>query len=181
MTAVIIFTTIILLLSCMAETPASKDICGTWVFSHNPDEIVLYLNENGRGSYFGTDVLWKDEGDELMLEDAEGSGFSLKYDFLLGTMTVYLPSVYERISVIGEEGQVIGTWKAMGDNQSSYVFTENGKFLEDVIFTGDYLFDAENGTVTLKYVGGFADTLIYVSFYEGKLTVEYPWTLVHMK
>lgn len=181
MCAVIVFTTFMILLSCIAEAAEEKTLFGKWAFSHDPASAVLTLNEDGSGSYFQTDIFWSEENGTLFLADAQGSGFKLKFDLTGDSMTVYLPSLYERISEIGEEGDVIGTWKATGDNQSSYVFTENGKFLEDGIFTGDYLFDAENGTVTLKYVGGFADTLIYVSFFEGKLTVEYPWTLVQMK
>lgn len=166
------------LLLCVYTAAEETAFTGEWAFTHEPEKAVLVLNADGSGSYFGTDILWHCEGTQLYLENEDGSSFALTAEPMGEAMTVYLPAVYERISEIGGEGQIVGTWKAEGDSQSSFVFTDSGKFLEDAVFTGNYLFDEEHAAVTLKYVGGFGDTLIYVSFYEGKLIVGYPWLMI---
>ncbi len=166
------------LLLCVCAPAEEEAFTGEWAFLHEPEKAVLVLNADGSGNYFGTDVLWRYEDAYLHLESGDGSQFDLTVEPMGNTMTVYLPAVYERISQIGGEGEITGTWKALGDSQSSFVFTENGKFLEDAVFTGNYLFDEESATVMLKYVGGFDDTLIYVSFFEGKLIVGYPWPMI---
>ena len=169
------FAVICVMLSAMGE---AAGLCGEWAFSHSPEQPVFALNADGTGQYFGTPVLWRDEGTHLRLESAEGQPFDLFYALTENALTVYLPAVYDRISAIGGDGQIIGTWKAPGDSQSSFVFTENGKFLEDGVFTGDYALDEEAGSVTLHYAGGFDDTVIFYSFLGDQLVVEYPWLLV---
>lgn len=170
---------IILILSAFGEASnGNLARCGVWVFSHDPDEAVLTLKSDGRGSYFGTDIFWRDEGAFLYLESLDGQSFSLAYTFQGDSMTVYLPTLFTRISEIGEDGQIIGTWVSSGNSQSSFVFTENGRFMEDGIFTGEYVLDEETGSITLRYAGGFEDTTIFYSFYEGQLIVEYPWLLI---
>lgn len=163
---------------CTAESTANAI---RWVFAHNPDETVLLMNEDGSGLYFETQVRWSDNGSALLLESDDGQAFELKYEVNGEYITVYLPSMFSRISEIGEDGSIVGTWKAGGTSQSSFVFTEDGKFLEDATFTGSYGFDPQSGTVLLSYIGGFEDTMIYVSFYEGNLIVEYPWKLILAK
>lgn len=163
---------------CTAESTANAI---RWVLAHNPDETVLLMNEDGSGLYFETQVRWSDNGSALLLESDDGQAFELKYEANEEYIIVYLPSMFSRISEIGEDGSIIGTWKASGTSQSSFVFTEDGKFLEDATFTGSYGFDPQSGTVLLSYIGGFEDTMIYVSFYEGNLIVEYPWKLILAK
>ena len=168
----------VVILSALAAMGESAGLCGEWAFSHSPDQTVLTLSEDGSGLYFHTPVLWKDDGSRLRLESADGQMYGLTYALTENALTVYLPAVYDRISAIGGDGQIIGTWKAPGDSQSSFVFTENGKFLEDGVFTGDYALDEEAGSVTLHYAGGFDDTVIFYSFLGDQLVVEYPWLLV---
>ena len=178
-------TACIIIISILSAFGEASDencaICGEWAFSHNPEETVLNLRSDGRGSYFNTDIFWRDEGTVLYLEDPEGQSYSLTYSLQGDFLTVYLPTLFTRISEIGEDGRIIGTWVASGDSKSSFVFTENGRFLEDGIFSGEYVLDEENSSATLHYAGGFNDTRIYYSFYEGQLIVEYPWLLIPQK
>lgn len=94
-------------------------------------------------------------------------------------MVLYLPSAFERISDIGGEGQLVGSWKAVSEtSQSSFVFTEDGRFLEDGVFTGYYFVDNENDYVLLQYGDLFQDTGIYYWFADdGYLYIAYPWKL----
>lgn len=171
----ILICLVLLAAAGMAETALE----GEWTYRDNPGVTVLNLEEDGTAVYAGQDLTWADEGEDILLTDAEGAAFRMPYEADGDILTVWLPSLFTRISEIGSEGQILGTWKAVGTSESSYVFTEGGQFLEDGMFTGTYLDDPENGRVTLKYAQGmFEDTLILYSFDGDTLVIAYPWKLI---
>lgn len=172
-----------LLVVCLALSFTSvifaegTSLTGEWVFTDIPENSVMTLNDDGSAVYGGQDLVWEDQNDALLLTDAAGGSLRLPYTCTEKGITVWLPSLFERISEIGGEGEIIGTWKAQGESMSSFVFMEDGKFLEDGVFAGNYTHDAENARITLKYQDPFADTDIYYAFADGMLAVYYPWAL----
>lgn len=156
---------------------AGFSLSGEWVFTDIPENTVMILNDDGSAVYGGQDLLWEDQGDALLLTDEAGESLRILYSRTEKGITVWLPSVFERVSEIGDEGEIIGTWKALGESQSSFVFMEDGRFLEDGVFAGDYTHDAENARITLKYRDPFANTDIYYAFADEALVVYYPWSL----
>lgn len=159
-----------------AEKPSVPPV-GEWVFADIPDRTLMILNEDGTAFYGGQALIWEDAGGSLLLTDEAGAGVQLPYCPSETGMTVWLPSVFERISQIGGSGEIIGTWKAVGDSQSSFVFTEDGRFLEDGVFSGSYTVDAEKAAIKLRYQGPFADTDIFYAFMDEALVIYYPWAL----
>ncbi|MBO2517387.1 MAG: hypothetical protein CW338_08970 [Clostridiales bacterium] len=164
--------------AAFAEEEVLPDLCGEWVYIYIPDETVIILREDGTAVYSGNEMQWENIGTAIRLIASSGQACDLRYETLDdGQLIVYFPAYFERISEIGAEGEVIGTWVAPGGSQSSFVFTENGKFLEDGVFTGDYIVDAEKGMIALQYGGLFDDTDIYYSFSGTYLVIEYPQIL----
>ena len=176
----IMLLTVCLFMTYAAAAPAegaSASPVGEWVFTDIPDRTLMILNEDGTAFYGGQALVWKDMGGSLFLTDEVGGSLQLPYCPSKTGMTVWLPCVYERISQIGGSGEIIGTWKAGGNSQSSFVFTEDGRFLEDGIFSGSYTVDAERAAVILRYQGPFADTEIFYAFMDEALVIYYPWAL----
>lgn len=164
--------------AAVAAESETASLVGEWVFTDIPENTVMILNEDGSATYGGQELVWEDQGDTLLLTDAAGESLRVLYVRTEKGITVWLPSVFSRISEIGGEGEIIGTWTAPEPSQSSFVFMEDGQFLEDGVFVGTYENDAENARVTLKYNDYFADTEIFYEFLEdGMLAVYYPWSL----
>ena len=162
-----------------AGLAAETALCGEWVFADLPGKTVIRLNEDGSAFYGGQNLTWDDTEEGLLLTDAEGASVTLRYALSDSGMVLYLPSAFERISDIGGEGQLVGSWKAGSEtSQSSFVFTEDGRFLEDGVFSGYYFVDNENDYVLLQYGDLFQDTGIYYWFADdGYLYIAYPWKL----
>ena len=162
-----------------AGLAADTALCGEWVFADLPGKTVIRLNEDGSAFYGGQNLTWDDTEEGLLLTDAEGASITLRYALSDSGMVLYLPSAFERISDIGGEGQLVGSWKAVSEtSQSSFVFTEDGRFLEDGVFSGYYFVDNENDYVLLQYGDLFQDTGIYYWFADdGYLYIAYPWKL----
>ena len=149
-----------------AGLAAETALCGEWVFADLPGKTVIRLNEDGSAFYGGQNLTWDDTEEGLLLTDAEGASVTLRYALSDSGMVLYLPSAFERISDIG------------GVSESSFVFTEDGHFLEDGVFTGYYFVDNENDYVLLQYGDLFQDTGIYYWFADdGYLYIAYPWKL----
>lgn len=110
-----------------------------------------------------------------MLTGSDGSQLTMRWSPCESGIVLYIPTVYEREQ--GASG-LIGSWKALGSSESSFIFASNGHFLEDGVFTGTYAVDEENAAITLQYGGLFAATVVYYAFADDFLTVSYPWTMV---
>ena len=179
-----IFRTIavILLILCFASTSmgaSGTELAGEWVYEYSPEVTVLTLREDGSAFYAGTDLTWQITDGAITLTDADNASFNLPYELTDDIMTVWLPAQFSRISEIGADGKILGTWKALGGSGSSFVFTEEKQFLEDGAFTGTYVDDPETGRVTLQYAQGmFEDTMILYSFDGDILVIAYPWKLI---
>lgn len=176
---VLILTLVFLCLLILPALAEKVDLSGEWVYKDNPETTVMTLNADGTALYAGTELTWQEADGAIVLTDAEGAAFSMPCEMTDDILIVWLPTQYSRISEIGAAGELLGTWKALGENGSSFVFTETKQFLEDGVFTGTYVDDPELGRVTLQYVQGlFADTTILYSFDGDLLVVGYPWKLI---
>ncbi len=173
---------LVLVFLCLMILPAlaeNVDLNGEWVYKDDPETTLMTLNANGTALYAGTDLTWQISEGCIRLTDAENASFDLPFEMTGDVLTVWLPTQYSRISEIGAAGELLGTWKALGESGSSFIFTQEKRFLEDGVFTGNYVDDPEQGRVTLQYVQGmFADTTILYSFDGDLLAVGYPWKLI---
>lgn len=176
-----VFALALMLLFLAASFAGAEEmaLAGEWVYQHDPAVTVLTLRQDASAVYAGQELTWRDTENGLLLTDAAGESFCLAYEAAESGLTVWLPTLYTRVSEIGADGEITGTWKAQGKSQSSYVFTEDGRFLEDGVFTGNFLDDPEQGRITLQYAQGmFRDTLILYSFDGSSLVIAYPWQLI---
>ena len=91
---------------------------------------------------------------------------------------LYIPTEYVRAEGYFREG-LPGVWTGKGEGKSSFIFRDDGMFLEDGTFIGTFRTDPEAGTILLAYSQYFDDTLCYFRM-DGNdaLTVDYPWTMV---
>ena len=153
---------------------------GTWAFDYAPDVPVLKVSEDGTAVYNGKDYRWDDQEGFLLLKDEQGESLSLRYVILEDRKVIYPKTTFRRGKEVEGQGGLIGVWEGT-ETESSFVFTPAGYFLEDSVFSGNFLMDAEKGSFLLHYGDVFADTLCYYSIENDILTVEYPWTLVEIQ
>lgn len=168
----------LLFVSALAEGKETA-LVGEWVCRDETKITVITLNENGSAVYGGLALSWRNADGALLLTDGTGETIRIIYEETENGLTAWLPTRFTRISEIGKGGEITGTWKADGKSDSSFVFTEDSRFLEDGVFTGSFVQDSESGKITLKYVMGmFEDTVIYYSFDGDAMVISYPWQLV---
>jgi len=151
---------------------------GEWAFNYAPEEAVLLLREDGTAVFKGQDYSWKDDGVRILFSREDGEEFTLRYLVAEKKVLLYLPTVYIRAEDDPGEG-LTGAWIGKEAEGSTFIFREDGMFLEDGTFAGVYQVDQEAGTFLLIYPDYFDDTLCYFRL-EGNdtLAVEYPWPLV---
>ena len=168
---------VLLLLQTMPAFASEADdpLIGCWVYPYDTETVVLTLREDGTALYGEIDFLWAHAENELAFTGADGSSMVLRCEMTEEGMTLWLPTAYQRTA--GTQG-LLGAWEAGGASKSSWVFATNGQFLEDGVFTGDYFVDEENGTITLKYVEYFQDTVIDYTLVDDMLVVGYPWLMI---
>ena len=173
---------LVLVFLCLMTLPVlaeNNDLTGQWVYKDDPETILMTLNEDGTALYAGTDLTWELTEGAIRLTDADNASFEMPYELTDDILMVWLPTQYNRISEIGASGELLGTWTALGESKSSFVFTQEKQFLEDGAFTGTYVDDPETGRVTLQYAQGmFEDTMILYSFDGDILVIAYPWKLI---
>lgn len=156
----------------------ASSMIGAWAFSHEPDEVVLKVSEDGNAVYRDREYTWEDTGSALKLTDGEGNSLTLRYARDGENTFLYPATVYEKTGKTDQPG-LAGIWKETEGRGASFVFTPAGYFLEDSSFSGTYTADPELGQFLLHYDGNLADTLCYYTIGEdGRMTVEYPWPAV---
>lgn len=173
-----VLTCFVLLNTVFAE--AAMPLIGEWAFDYEPETTVLKVDADGTAWYKGTEYRWEDQGTSLKLTDAEGKITSLRYTVTEEKKVIYPQTRYQRGKEVEGQGGLIGIWEGV-DDKSNFVFTPAGYFLEDSSFTGNFMFNSEEGTFLLHYGDVFDDTTCYYSIQDEILTVEYPWTIVEKK
>lgn len=159
---------------------AAMPLMGEWAFDYEPETTVLKVDADGNAWYQGTDWRWEDLGTSLKLTGADGKTIDLRYAVTEEKKVIYPQTRYKRGKEVEGQGGLIGIWEGV-DDQSNFVFTPAGYFLEDSSFTGTFTKDEEKGTFLLNYGDAFADTMCYYSIADEILTVEYPWTIIEKK
>ena len=151
---------------------------GDWAFNHEPEKSVLLLRDDGTAVWQGQECAWKDDGEYLHLVQDNGEDIPIRYLATEEKTLIWLPTEYVRAEGIPGEG-LLGAWIGKESAGSTFIFREDGMFLEDGTFTGTFTVDPEKGSVLLVYIKYFDDTLCYFSL-EGNdiLKMEYPWPLV---
>ena len=171
-----IILALVLCLSVAVTGCAEGFPAGEWAFAENPEVLILRLNEDGSASYGGLDCTWKDDGQFLLLTNAEGQTLQLSYLATEKRLFLYVSFLYNRKE--GTEGEgIIGVWDQEGSDKSFFEFTANNRFLEDGVFDGTYEVDYENGSFTLVYPMYFEDTVCYFQQEGNSMLLEYPWPL----
>ena len=151
---------------------------GDWAHDYAPEESVLLLREDGTAVYQGKECSWSDDGEFLRLTAKGGEETVLRYLVREEKTYLYFPAVYVRTENDPGEG-LIGAWIGRESEGSTFIFRNDGMFLEDGTFTGYFKTDEEAGTFLLIYLKYFDDTLCHYRL-EGNdvLIVEYPWPMV---
>jgi len=176
-----------LLLFCLLSAAAAEKaepfpLLGDWAYNHAPETSVLLVREDGTAVYDGRDWAWQADESVLMLTDAEGDVFPIRYAVKDDAVQIYLPAEYTRRDKL-EDGEIWGAWIGDHSELSSFIFEKDGRFMEDNTFVGRYSVDPEAGTFLLQYqpTGTFDDTLCYFNREGDHMTVFYPWTLTAVK
>lgn len=150
----------------------------SWAYNHEPGVEILRLGNDGKAVYKGKSYQYEKDDNYLNFH-AEGDEVRLRYAMKKDNLVIYEKTVYHYVSGnASEEEPLVGLWQGGEEDRLSYEFTQKGTYLEDGVFPGHYLVDAQQGTIKLMYNDHFEDTYIYYSFEDGKLVIEYPWPLV---
>lgn len=150
---------------------------GEWAYEYEPTVLVLKVEENGKAWYGGKNYTWEDQAGFLKLTDNDGEELRLRYAEINGKKIIYPQTRFHRGKEVEGQGGLIGIWEGE-DTGSSFVFTPAGYFLEDSVFSGNFMYNAEQGTFLLHYGDVFADVQCFYTLEEDILTVEYPWVIV---
>ena len=172
---------LILFVLCAAGTASAEGAQigpGDWAFIHAPQESVLLLREDGTAVFEGQEYSWTGDGEILRLAAESGEEITLRFVTAGEKTLLYIPTEFVRMEGYTGEG-LLGVWTGKEHEGSTFIFRDDGLFLEDGTFTGSYRVDREAGTFLLIYSQYFDDTLCYFRM-DGNdaLTVEYPWTMV---
>ncbi len=156
--------------------------CGTntekWAYNHEPETEVLALSDNGKAVYKNEKYTYTKDDSHIILKDKEGNVFEHRYMMDGEQMIFYESSTYDRDPSQPGEG-IIGLWTK--DNWA-FRFTEDGKFGEDGVFYGDYAINESEHSIKLMYDAQyqFVDATLYYSLDGDRLTIDYPWPMVHV-
>ena len=178
MKKVVLFILTVILIFSFTACGKNASATGKWAYNYEPETTVLEVRRNGQAVYNGASYSCKDDGQFLVLSSA-GEELHLRYLLKDGDMLLYIPTEYG-YSGEGTPKDLTGLWQT-GDKKWSFEFTEDGRFSEDGLFSGNFTADKGSSTFTLIYNEDFADTVCYYSINGNTLTVEYPWTMVKGK
>ena len=157
--------------------------CGShkeeWAYSHDPQEPVITLSDNGRCTYKGSEYTYDKDDTFITLKSDKGETIKMRYQMDGDQMILYEESTYDLCTE--DTGTIVGVWKQ--DNGWSYQFTANGEFAEENIFHGHYSVDESKKCIRLMYDDPIEDAYLYYALNDSgdKLTVAYPWPMVRVK
>ena len=169
-------TVLVLMLSVMIQTAGCGSNKESWAYNHDPSTEIISLSDNGKAVYKGEKYSYTKDDEFITLKDSSGTELKLRYLIDGEEMTLYEKSTYDRSPEGPSEG-LTGLWKQ--DNGWSFEFTKEGTFAEENIFFGHYTVNEDDSTIKLMYDEPLQDAILYYSLDGDKLTIDYPWTLVH--
>ncbi len=151
-------------------------ICGSWAYIHDKETAIAVFQKDGTAQYEGKDYSFECDNEFIKLKDTEGETIQVRYALDDEGMYLYSNKVYTYNNE-GEPENLVGEWSCAEKNWS-FIFSEEGTFMEDGFFSGYYTVDDKNSTFKLVYTEQFEDTVCYFRLEEGKLHIEYPWRVV---
>ena len=170
-----IYSTLISIIFIMSLLGGCGSKTEKWAYNHEPLVAVIALSDNGKATYKGNEYTYTKDDTYITLKNENGEQ-SIRYEMDGDNMTLYEESTYQRY---GEGEGIVGIWKQ--DNGWSYVFTEDGRFSEEAIFSGHYSVDEEGSYIKLMYDDPIEDAYLYYTLEGDELTVAYPWPMVKVE
>lgn len=175
----LIFFAILLMLMSMTACKSKKEaqgICGSWAYSHDEKKEIVVFREDGTAKYEDKDYTFEYDSQFIKLKDADGQTLQLRYELNDRGIVLYMSTTYT-YSGEGEPDGLVGEWSAK-DGKWSYIFTEEGAFVEDTFFPGYYTVNEENSTVVLNYLEQYDEIVCYYQLEGNELRFDYPWQMV---
>ncbi|RKM56073.1 hypothetical protein D6856_14830 [Butyrivibrio sp. XB500-5] len=163
----------------------------SWAYNHEPDKEILALYDNGNAVFKNEKYKYIKDDKFITLTAKDGNEFKMHYDTDNEGIVLYEIEKYtacegtdangNSIDFSEEDKQgIVGYWLHENGN-SSFVFSNDGRFMEDNSFGGQYAVDEASGQIKLMYDADFRfqDAFLYYSVNGDTLTIEYPWPMVH--
>jgi hypothetical protein len=148
-----------------------------WAYTHEPDKEVLTLYDNGKAVFKDKEYTYTKDDTFYTLTDKQGNSEKHRYEMDKENMIFYEASTYQYDGEKTGSG-IAGVWKQ--DNGWMFEFTKDGKFNEDGYFYGHYNVKENEGTIKLMYSDPLQDRILYYTLDGDKLTIEYPWPMMHV-
>jgi len=124
---------------------------------------------------------YKKDDSYITLSGPDGD-LKIRYKTTDTGIILYEKSTYVYTTTeIHERDGILGVWTNTGTDRLFYEFSEQGTFLEDGVFVGNYYLDGEPGTVRLNYYDEVPDAIFYYTIQGDEMIVEYPWDMVPTK
>ncbi len=168
--------TIILMMTFLAG-------CGTvterWAYNHEPEKEILALSDNGKAVYKEQKYTYTKDDEYIHLKSSSGEDLDLRYVVDKDELIVYEASTYTLSGEGSDDNEVVGNW--VQDNGWVFVFTPEGVFGEDNVFSGHYSVNEDEHSIKLMYEEPLQDAILYYQRTGDELTIEYPWRLVHVQ
>jgi len=194
------FALIIVMLLTMCLTGCSntddnteKGVKESWAYNFDETKEVIRLNEDGTAMYqvksFKDNVQvskatkfdsYTKDDKYITLKNAD-TEIKLMYEPYEKGIMLYEKSTYKYSANSlnpQQDGSVLGLWESTGTDKLFYEFSDQGTFMEDGVFVGEYKWDKEAGTVTLNYYDEVPSTTFYYIIEGDIMTVDYPWPMV---
>lgn len=153
-------------------------LCGSWAYNHDTETAAAIFYENGTAEYNDKKYMFTCDDQFLHLTDKSGELLQVRYVLDEKGLLLYETKTYTYTDE-GTADSLLGSWENVKDNWS-FVFLEDGMYMEDSVFTGHYTVDEENSSFTLDYNGQFDATVCYYQLEGNNLIIEYPWRLLNM-
>lgn len=172
---------ILAVMSALAISVMMLGGCGNaekWAYIHEPDKEVLVLYDNGEAIYKDKEYKYTKDDTFITLTDKEGESETHRYVMDKDNMILYETGIYTRDAEEPGTG-IAGKW-THENGRNMFRFTKDGQFDEDGYFYGHYNLKENEGTIKLMYSDPLQDCVLYYSLDGDKLTIEYPWPMVHV-
>ncbi|RKM53956.1 hypothetical protein D6853_14490, partial [Butyrivibrio sp. X503] len=163
----------------------------SWAYNHEPDKEILALYDNGNAVFKDEKCKYIKDDEFITLTGKDGNELKMHYDTNEEGIVLYEKEKYtacegtdangNSIDFSAEDKQgVVGYWLHENGN-SSFVFSNDGRFMEDNSFGGQYAVDEAAGQIKLMYDADFRfeDAFLYYTVNGDNLIIEYPWPMVH--
>ena len=166
----------LIIISIMTFLTGCGNVTERWAYNHEPEKEILAFYDNGKAVYKEEKYTYTKDDEYIHLKSSSGETTDLRYAVTKDGMTVYESSTYTLSGNGSDDSEVVGNW--VQDNGWVFVFTPEGVFGEDNIFSGHYSVNEEEHSIKLMYEEPLQDAILYYQRSGDELTIEYPWRMV---